>query len=55
MASMMLLVTVLNSSVGSIDVLGATGVGLLLDTSEGISRVGIGPGPEGSEKVDLKS
>ena len=55
MDSMMLLITVLNYSVGSTNALVVTGVGVLLGTSEGRLIVVVGSGPEGSKTVDLMS
>ena len=52
---MMSLMTVLNASVGSTKVLVVTGNVVFMGTSEGISRLLIGFGPEGIDKVDMKS
>ena len=55
MASIMLLVIVLNYSLGAIIVLVATGVIVKLGTAEGRARVVIGSVPKGFETVDLTS
>ena len=55
MASMMLLKTVLNASVGPTKVLLATRVGVVLGVSEEREKVVVGSGPEGYDTVNLIS
>lgn len=55
MASRMLLMTSFNSSVGSIDILVGTGVGVFLGIEEGIVGLVVGFRTEGYKTVELTS
>ena len=47
--------TVFNASVGSTELLVATGIGVFLGTSEARTIMAVGYGPKGFKKLDLTS